>query len=143
MTEKIGENIKVNKIEFKIDENGDSVMCNFYPSGKIKTTSVIKDGERHGKEKCYYENGQLNYESYVINGEPWEHGKFYSEKGDSLFAGTLIFGNGSYYSYYPNGKILVEAFYKNSMRDSIWTFYSSEGEIYKKEIYKNGKLLNN
>ncbi len=115
------------KNNYTINEDKDSVLCSYFSNGKLRSSTVIKDGYPHGLERAYYPNGQLQYEFYGIDGEPWTAMKYYSANGDTLFPGTLIMGKGSIYEYFSDGKIKTKGQYKNSYRDSVWTEYSIDG----------------
>jgi protein TonB len=46
---------------------------------------------------------------------------------------------GSYAKLTVNGETLVDGFYKNGQKDSIWTEYDRSGKIIEKGKYENGK----
>ena len=69
--------------------------------------------------KEYYENGQLKYQSYYIDG-----------KLDS-----------SFYEYYSNGKIKREGFLKNDTAIGKWRYYDTLGKLTNSEIEKGKHVL--
>ena len=44
-------------------------------------------------------------------------------------------------SYYENGQIESEEYYKNGKEDGKWTYYNEDGSIDKVEEYKDGELV--
>ena len=40
-----------------------------YPNGSVKEIGILKDGERDGLFKSYFDNGELYYEEFYINGK--------------------------------------------------------------------------
>ena len=51
--------------------------------------------------------------------------------------------NGSYVSFYENGAVASDGFYKNGLLDGEWKFYSKNGFLEKIEKYKNGMIVEN
>ena len=49
--------------------------------------------------------------------------------------------NGIVYVYYPNGKVLLEAQYKNGKMDGISRGYRPDGTLLQEIIYKNSKEI--
>ncbi len=66
--------------------------------------------------------------------EKYENGKTKSIKT------TLENGLVEELYYYENGKIQQESFFKNSQKDSTWTFYFQNGKTWSMKNYKEGKL---
>ncbi len=69
-----------------------------------------------GEVKDYYKDSTIAFEGRI----------------DSL--GYL---NGNCKFYYPNGKIELNSYYKNGMRDSTWTYYYQNGQKRKVLFYEN------
>ncbi len=49
--------------------------------------------------------------------------------------------HGSYFKYFPSGKLMVAGKYHNGQPDGEWKYYDEAGRIVKKEIYRNGILM--
>ena len=62
----------------------------------------------------------------------------YSEKNDSV-GGSLIRTRIEYYDA-KSEKIRSVSFWKNEMKDSIWTVYSKVGKVIEQQRYKDDKL---
>ena len=45
--------------------------------------------------------------------------------------------------YYPNGKIALKGKLKNDIEDGSFEYYDENGNIEKKLIFKDGKILEN
>jgi antitoxin component YwqK of YwqJK toxin-antitoxin module len=112
-----------------------------YDQNDVKiSTCQLKNGKRKGTQTTFYPNSNKKSVWEITNEQPWCAIEYYSINGDSLFPGTLFFGTGSIYDYHDNAKVKTHGFYKHSLKDSIWTFYSKKGQIYLIETYKNGIL---
>jgi antitoxin component YwqK of YwqJK toxin-antitoxin module/peroxiredoxin len=109
----------------------------YYSNGNLKSISTYILNENKDSRQVtvnsnefisYHENGQL-FESLILKkGQFSEVVSQFNNKGESLKKGTLINGNGTYYSYNPEG-ILLE----------IWTF--KEGNLIDKKINLEGQSL--
>ena len=78
-----------------------------------------KNGLMHGNWTKNHENGNLFYSAYAKKGEI----------------------NGKYASYHPNGNPADKGKMKNGYKDGVWEYYGINGVLYKKELYKNQKLI--
>ncbi|MAJ44240.1 MAG: hypothetical protein CMF96_05775 [Candidatus Marinimicrobia bacterium] len=47
----------------------------------------------------------------------------------------------SYYEYWPNDSIKIEGEYLNGYKSGKWEYYNLNGKVWKYEIFKNGKLI--
>jgi len=106
------------------NENGEMVF-----SGLYKGNILYKDNIKHnGKIICYFNNGKFSLYQNVVNGIP--NGKFFSSYGNGnlKYESEVINGKEIYFkSYYENGKV-------NFIRDGIkntFTQWDENGEIIK------------
>jgi antitoxin component YwqK of YwqJK toxin-antitoxin module len=44
-------------------------------------------------------------------------------------------------TYYENGKTRYSGIYKNDVRDSIWVYYDSVGNVAERAVYKNDQII--
>ena len=51
--------------------------------------------------------------------------------------------DGNYISFYENGSIASDGFYKNGLLDGEWKFYSKNGSLERIEKYENGEKIEN
>lgn len=106
----------------------------WWPNGNLRLVYFEKDGFWVGKKGAYYENGQMEYETNL----------------------HLNYRDGLYQRWYPNGQLMEEGNYdgqnlmigengwgdqvKNSRKIGKWKFWSWDGKLIRKEVYKKGKL---
>lgn len=142
---------------------------NYTASGKLKFEGQINNSYITGTWKTYYESGNIknsvNYDEGKLNGEAWFY--FDSEqnivKAEAFFEDDLMtrdyfeyYENGTqkakieYYKgeadgdasfYYKNGKLKIEAEYKNNMKHGKWTYFDEKGKEVGKEKWKKGEKI--
>jgi antitoxin component YwqK of YwqJK toxin-antitoxin module len=104
-----------------------------------------KDGKKQGYWKKKDDKGQLKYEGYFINNNPYGTFKYYNEEGkitaisDFFERGLRTFTK----TFYPNGNIMSEGYYVSTHKDSTWKYYNINGVVIREEFYranmKNGE----
>jgi len=81
----------------------------------------------------YHRNGK-------ISKERWDTDNFILlsiyNSWDTLGNPLVVNGNGYHYEYYDNGMIKMEGTIKNFLYDSVWRYYTENGEIDYIETYK-------
>lgn len=94
----------------------------FYDNGILSSQGNYENGENSGLWKSWFNTGNLHEEiEYAAN-----RGEKYKNAWDFNNKQTLIDGNGTYNSYYTNGKIHQTGKVENSIREGLWiTFYES------------------
>ena len=109
--------------------------------GDTVFNKVDENGLKHGFWKKYYPNGNLFYSGFFKDDKPVGTLKRYYESG-RLKAIMNFDSTGTYAEtklYYEDGKLAAEGYYYNSLKDSLWKYYSYyEGTIISDEIYKKG-----
>tara|TARA_B100001250_G_C19732176_1_gene759041 strand:- start:182 stop:805 length:624 start_codon:yes stop_codon:yes gene_type:complete len=85
---------------------------------KIKQVDDKTEEDKEGISEIYYENGNLKVQAN------YRYGKL----------------NGSFISYYKNGVVESEGYYKNHQRKGFWKFYYENGQIKEKGNYRYGEL---
>lgn len=90
-----------------------------YPSGIVKFRGNFRFGERHGQWMSYYPNGLA-----------WS--EMHYDKG--LRHGPNI-------AYFEDGKLRYSGFYKDDMKDSIWSYYDSLGHVAKKLLFRQDRMV--
>lgn len=90
-----------------------------YPSGITKFRGNFRFGERHGKWMSFYPNGLL-----------WSEMEY--DKG---------IRQGLNNAYYPDGKVRYNGFYKNDLKDSVWSYFDSLGTPQKKLLFKSDRFV--
>lgn len=98
------------------------------------------NGMKQGHWRKVYENGNIAYEGYFKDDKPIGNFKRYFEKGGvstdlyydeitSLCRAKL---------FHPNKKIAAEGNYYEKKKDSIWNYYTVQGDLIAKESYDMG-----
>ena len=104
-----------------------------YPDGKIRLAISFKKGREQGIAKEYSPEGVvitlLEYKSgYLINKE-----KVNRYNADSLKQGKWV-------TFYPNGNLKSESYYKAGIKAGYFKEYSLDGNLLNIEKYVNGEL---
>ena len=121
------------------------IQNEYYPTGKIKTVSMFRNGVPEGMKKEFSQDGQIVksylYKNGIIVGEGIE-----KEDGNR---------DGLWKDYYTDGKIKAEGNYTNGKQTGEWKFYHPNGQLeqagkYNKQgrpdglwkwYYESGQLL--
>jgi antitoxin component YwqK of YwqJK toxin-antitoxin module len=109
--------------------------------GDTVFNKVDEKGLKYGLWKKCYPNGNLNYSGFFRDDKPVGILRRYYESGcikaimnfdtTGTFAETKL--------YYEDGQLAAEGYYYNSLKDSIWKYYSYyEGTVISDEKYKKG-----
>lgn len=107
-----------------------------WPNGDIKSESIIENNKVIS-QKGWDQNGILKYEfTNIIEDTIMTY--------DSLEGYYIEFINVSRYEkrFYNNGNIKLEGEITDSKPNGEWIYFNENGELMKKEFYKNGKLIN-
>jgi len=139
--------LSTGKIQAKgkyINEEKDSVW-NFYDEkGILISTETYLIGKKNGASKIYYENSVVSEEKNYKNN--LEDGLFKQYYGDKKVKaeGAFITGqyNGKCSWYFPNGVAAAQGVYDNGVKKNVWLYKTQDGKIADKEVWQNGKQLN-
>jgi antitoxin component YwqK of YwqJK toxin-antitoxin module len=98
------------------------------------------NGMKQGYWKKVYENGNIAYEGYFKNDEPIGNFKRYFEKGG--LSTDLHYDEVTRICrarlFHENKKVAAVGNYYEKKKDSIWTYYTRDGNLIAKESYKMG-----
>lgn len=129
----------------------DGIVRTWYPSGNKRGILSFKMGAKHGVWKSYYENGQQYNQREYAEGKLVNTATTWFENGKAAEVTTFSYKKNnmtiSQTIYYENGRKKEEGRWvknegdENSFKDGLWIFYSDEGTVLKKELYKKGKLI--
>lgn len=102
---------------------------------------VDKKGQKQGKWVKYYPDSEVKrYEGTFKDDQPVGEFTYYYPKGEQRSVLThLKDGKSRVRNYYPDGTLMAIGVYKDTLRDSTWTFYSPYGEKLSVESYIVGK----
>lgn len=125
--------------------------------GALETIENYKDGKKHGLFQFYFQHyGKgKNFIQYEMNyQEGKKHGKFsiFCEKGkqseESYYKDDKLDGIQTrwfYTKHKSTGILFKSGFstteYKNGIKHGYLNNFSNEGRVYKKALYKKGKLI--
>ena len=137
-------------------EDGRITQLITYKKGFISNRERInrydRGGKKHGNWKYFFENGNLQLECIYKHGLRNGYYKEYDIDGNLLQAFKYIDGEKQEFvaeltkldvkkEYYTDGKIKIQATYKDDKPEGVWREYNEEGEIESSYIYKNGLII--
>lgn len=138
------------------DKEGNPVSIEKYKNGVLISIEDINRFDRsnlpHGKWKFFYPNYLLRKEVDYNHGKLHGYVKYYDSTGrlmkiEKYLNDTLVSDASETRNfevlrdYYSNGKIKVEAVYKNGIPDGIRFEYDSIGNNIKTYFFSNGELV--
>ena len=102
----------------------------YYTDGKVKSTTLYRNGIREGIRIEFSPEGQIiqaiEYRNGILAGE-----------GLVLEDGSR---NGHWKEYYPNGSLKAEGDYNNGKKTGTWKYFHSNGKLEQTGLYnKDGK----
>jgi antitoxin component YwqK of YwqJK toxin-antitoxin module len=90
----------------------------FFPSGLPAERVHYSEGRKHGEWQQFYENGQKRLTAHHQNG---------------MLSGVFNV-------FHENGHPLLTAQYLENLPQSLWRYYTAQGELIRERYYKNGVL---
>ncbi len=129
------------------------VQNEYYPDGKIRVTTMYRNGIPEGVKREFAPDGQIvkseEYHNGIVIGEgivledgsrdgPWK--EFYSD-GSLRAEGRYENGKriGEWKFFHPDGKIEQTGKYtKSGKPDGTWKWYYDNGQLLREETYYNG-----
>ncbi|HVI48044.1 MAG TPA: hypothetical protein VM802_24465 [Chitinophaga sp.] len=115
-----------------ISSTGDTIRDNSYE------IYISKSDTSRKMLRYYWENGQLQAESYFQNGKKVGKWSTYFDNGALASEGNFVGDekNGEFRVYHNNGKLSVIEHYTNGIKSNDWHFYDTLGKEIKVEHYK-------
>ena len=130
-----------NKGEQTVTE-GNGKYISYWEDETVYVTGDVKNGLKEGVWHTYNSLGELSNEINYLNGE--QHGKTaYYNSGQLTLEGEFANGlkHGEWIGYNENGSCSSSVRYKDDKKEGTQLFYDADGELVKKEKYKNGELV--
>ncbi|HEX7414079.1 MAG TPA: hypothetical protein VF411_08530 [Bacteroidia bacterium] len=127
-----------------VSEAKDS-LWNFYDErGNLLSTEIYLNGKKNGASKVYYTKGAILEEKSYKNDLPEGAFKQFYEDKRTKAEGAYLAGEytGKCSWYYPNGMVAAEGFYEKGIKKGVWLYKEQSGKIKEKEVWQNGKQLN-
>ena len=121
------------------------VWKSYYENGRIKSSVNYKDGMVNGEAYFYYDNEQKapRAETYFTNDNmEGKYTEFYENgtiKADMTYKKGVAEGPARF--YYNNGKLKIEAEYKDGLKSGRWIYFNEKGKEVGKEKYKKGERV--
>ncbi|MCF8302400.1 MAG: hypothetical protein K9I94_03920 [Bacteroidales bacterium] len=103
------------------------IITDYYPDGSVKTVGTYKDGVPQGIRREYDKEGNISQAYIFKNGQIIGEG-IIKENGKK---------NGSWVSYYQNGKIKARGTYDDNVKVGKWTYYYPNGQVEQTGRYNN------
>lgn len=128
-----------------IDEQKDSLWTFYDERGTLLSTDTYLKGKKNGPSKIYFANGAVseerNYKNDLLEGAFKQ--LFDDKKGvraEGAYLANEFDGKCSW--YYPNGIAAAQGFYEKGVKKGVWLYKTEKGTIKEKEVWQNGKQLN-
>ena len=128
---------------FYLGQVKDSLWKYYSSDGILLKDEFYRYGKKEGKWITYYENGQISEEVEWKADSKNGIWKQYYPDGQLKLTGQHINGekDGEFKYYNTSGKLDVYGSYHSSLREGEWFYLNEESKVIKKEIYKNGNLI--
>ncbi|MEI7724350.1 MAG: toxin-antitoxin system YwqK family antitoxin [Bacteroidota bacterium] len=114
----------------------------YYPTGKLKTVSVMSDQGKKAATTSYFANGQKMAAGNYLNEKKDSIWQFFSESNATVVsletyqAGVI---NGLSKIFYPEGSLSELYNYKNGIKDGLWEQYYLDGKLKLSGAFKAGE----
>ena len=121
--------------ELYLDNKLEGPAYYYYPSGKIKQIINFRNGRSQGESKIFDENGTVITIEEYYNGRlsVREHINRVNAQGEKI---------GTWKTFYPNGKVMEEEFYRNGVLEGSSLLYSERtGNIISGRTYHDGTVI--
>ncbi len=102
--------------------NYDSLLSSILPEEQIEVTAIDIELEDLAADSQTerHEDGSLKYEVSIKNGQK----------------------HGNYFEYFPTGELKIKGKFKDDLMTGTWKYYDEQGNLVKREKYRNGALVN-
>ncbi|MCL2245690.1 MAG: toxin-antitoxin system YwqK family antitoxin [Lentimicrobiaceae bacterium] len=119
----------------------EGVETHYYKNGNISLKTHYKKGVKNGPVTSWFSNGIIRESGAFVNdmfdGE-WVN---YDERGLLVGEGSFVNGTGKRLTYDEMGRLLYETHFVNNKKEGLETHYLSSGEIEKKILFKEDRIL--
>jgi len=114
-----------------------------YSNGHLASTTIYRNGKKHGVLRKWFENGKLSFESHYQKGRKdgktlswWSNGQLRSE---STFNHGVA--NGIHYEWYKSGAKFKQLNLVNGKEEGLQKAWRENGKIYNNYEAKNGRIF--
>ncbi|MDP4952358.1 MAG: hypothetical protein NWQ53_01830 [Flavobacteriales bacterium] len=144
-------------IEYKFGKK-DGLQRVFSEAGVLLEKIPFQAGIENGGAEFYYKSGELYREVPFIEGKEEGNGKEFGKDGSIITLLNYEKGfirsierinrynsqqqkKGVWIEFWPNGNRKTEGYYTKGIKNGIFKYYNSKGELQKIEKYQGGQLL--
>ena len=120
--------------ELYLDDKREGQALYYYPSGKIRQIIHYRNGKKQGVSKEFDENGTVItiYEYHNDYMTAREYINRLNANGEK---------HGTWKTFYPDGTLKEEEYYKNGILDGATKLYSEKGNPIGGRTYRDGKII--
>ena len=121
------------------------VWKSYYKSGNIKNSVNYEDGKVNGDAYFWYDKkpkvkiAEATFEDDLMTGFYYEYYNTGTQKAKIEYDEGEADGDAEF--YYPNGKLKIEAEYKDNEKHGKWIYFDEKGKKIGKEKWKKGVKL--
>jgi antitoxin component YwqK of YwqJK toxin-antitoxin module len=118
-------------------------MTRYYPDGGVRVIMVYDETSEKARARFFWQNGEPAAEGNYVHTKRdsiWVYYSYYTKTVSNKTAYTAGKRNGSSLSFYPDGEIAEEVWWKEDMKDGVWKQYFENGRLKLSAAYRNGKL---
>jgi len=138
------------RYELKNFSDGTGTVHSFYKNGNQHEVIPRKNGFIEGITEIYFINGQLHRTTIYSNSKPKTVVNCYNQKGEEIFGGDLLNGNGEFAFYYLPLKNNINdlkpkslEMYKDHKLNGLATYLWENGNLEKTGYYNDNKKYEN
>ncbi len=112
----------------------------WYLNGNKQQETIFLLGDKHGKEKLYYESGGIKSQGEYRGNEKHGYWTNYLEDGTKDNSGPFQHNerSGKWVWFYPNGKVQGEYMYANGKANGLSKAWSETGQLLFESEWVNG-----
>ncbi len=111
---------------------------------QMKTRGSYKNGEMKGAWEFFAPTGELLVTIDYANDEPTTYDKVEAQWSTKGLLAQLILQtkgkSGEHYEWRPNKTLRVSGHYKGMVEDGVWTEWHDDGNLHRKQTWKDGEL---
>jgi antitoxin component YwqK of YwqJK toxin-antitoxin module len=126
-----------------VNQKKDSIWTLYSEEGNLTSRESYLKGKKEGLTTIYYASGAVSEKITFRDG--LKHGLWeqYFEDGNPKLKATVVDGvmyDGTYTTYYPNGRKLLEGKYVDGKKESSWYHFAENGAVEIIYVYRNGRV---
>jgi len=119
--------------------NGLSTM--WYEDGSPMSETIYKNGVLNGPYHEYHPGNRIRIDGQYLQGYFTGKWLYYNFGGDIIGEALFTHGTGKQRSFFPDGKVSHEAFYKNNLKDGEEIEYDSIGKVLSLKVFSHDSLI--